>query len=94
MAARGSAAEPDISPIPASRKSLIWSGSICETNVPPVVPRTVLTRLCEASTRSASRTVLRLTPKLPPISPSGGRRSPGASDPSRISSRSWSATCW
>src|SRR5690606_33338902 len=67
---------------------------MCDTNVPPVVPRTVFTRPWEASTRSASRTVLRLTPKLPPISLSGGRRSPGTRDPSRISSRSWSATCW
>ena len=46
----------------AWRYELIWSGSGRMTNVPPVTPRTVVTRFWLDNTRKASRTVLRLTP--------------------------------
>src|SRR5262245_57902480 len=51
-------------------------------------------RPCASSTRSASRTVTRLTPKRAQRSRSLGRRSPGFSRPSRNSSRIWSTMTW
>ena len=60
---------------------------------PPAMPLRVWIRLRVARMRSASRTVVRETPKSAASSASLGRRSPGLSSPLLIICRSWSATC-
>ena len=58
------------------------------TNVPPNRPRLVSTYPAAHSSRSASRSVIRLTPSLLVSSRSAGSRSPGAYTPSLIPSSS------
>ena len=60
---------------------------------PPAMPLRVWIRLRVARIRSASRTVVRETPKSAASSASLGRRSPGFSSPLLIICSSWSATC-
>ncbi len=57
------------------------------------MPLRVWMRLRVARMRSASRTVVRETPKSRASSASDGRRSPGESSPAVIIASSWSATC-
>src|SRR5579885_870010 len=65
----------------------------CVTYDPPPLPFAVRTRPCVASTRSASRTVARLTPSSLANSCSVGNLRPGFHSPTRINSRNWSAIC-
>src|SRR6266516_3616310 len=60
------------------------------TKAPPRAPTRISTRPLASRTRSASRTVTRLTPKCSQSSRSAGSRSPGCSWPCRMSRRIWS----
>ena len=75
------------------RKSEMWSAVGRITKLPPVAPFVVRMRFCVARTRSASRTVARLTPNCTLRAASFGSRCPGVISPLTMSSRSWSATC-
>ena len=75
------------------RKAEMWSTLGMVTNEPPVDPLEVRIRSWAERTRSASRTVARLTPNCAASAASLGRRSAGEISPVMISSRIWSATC-
>ena len=68
----------------------MWSTVGIVTKLPPPAPLAVRIRFWAASTRSASRTVPRLTPNSRASTASLGSRSPRCSSPRTISSRSWS----
>ncbi len=63
------------------------------TNAPPREPVRISITPWASSARSASRRVVRETPKVTPSSRSLGSRSPGAMPPEAIASRIW-PTMW
>ena len=74
----------------ACRNVEMWSTVGSVTKLPPPAPFAVRMRFCAARTRSASRTVPRLTPNSRARTASLGSRAPRLSSPRMIQSRSWS----
>ena len=77
---------------PSNAVRSLASGSL--TKVPPLTPRAVVIRFCDDNIRSASRTVLRLTPNRDPSLASTGSCVPGGNSPRMIRLLSSAATFW